>query len=222
MANIIGTYHGVKLGSTASGNFARICSRCSGSGIWGQTMVFGFTARTYVCFKCNGIGLEGKTYSDLPTAIAHLAKLEQSRIKAQAKRKAKETARLDAWKEANKDRLEAESKARAERQAELEVQIAKSAYLSGSVGDRTTFEGVVTKAMTFDTNYGYQAGSVRMLIVETENNEVVKMNTTADWAYDLNEGDSVSMVATIKEFSDFRGIKQTIVKSPVIDRIEEV
>ena len=61
-----------------------------------------------------------------------------------------------------------------------------------------------------------------MLIVETKNNEVVKMNTTADWAYDLNEGDSVSMVATIKEFSDFRGIKQTIVKSPVIDRIEEV
>ena len=222
MANIIGTYHGVKLGSTASGNFARICSRCSGSGIWGQINHFGFNSVTYVCFKCNGIGLEGKTYSDLPTAIAHLAKLEQSRVKAQAKRKAKETARLDAWKEANKDRLEAESKARAERQAELEVQIAKSVYLSGSVGDRITFEGVVTKAMTFDTNYGYQAGSVRMLIVETENNEVVKMNTTADWAYDLNEGDSVSMVATIKEFSDFRGIKQTIVKSPVIDRIEEV
>lgn len=222
MAEVIGTYHGVKLGSTASGNFARICSRCSGSGIWGQINHFGFNSVTYVCFKCNGIGLEGKTYPDLPTAIAHLAKLEQSRVKAQAKRKAKETARLDAWKEANKDRLEAESKARAERQAQLEVQIAKSVYLSGSVGDRITFEGVVTKAMTFDTNYGYQAGSVRMLIVETKNNEVVKMSTTADWAYDLNEGDSVSMVATIKEFSEFRGIKQTIVKSPVIDRIEEV
>lgn len=222
MANIIGTYHGVKLGSTASGNFARICSRCSGSGIWGQINHFGFNSVTYVCFKCNGIGLEGKTYSDLPTAIAHLAKLEKSRVKAKATRAAKSKARLDAWREANKEMLEAQAKAKAERQAELEVQIAKSVYLSGSVGDRATFEGVVTKAMTFDTNYGYQAGSVRVLIVETKRNEVVKMSTTAEWAYGLNEGDSVSMVATIKEFSEYRGIKQTIVKSPVIDRIEEV
>lgn len=222
MANIIGTYHGVTLGSTASGNLARICSRCSGSGIWGQINHFGFTPVTYVCFKCNGIGLVGKSYLDLASAIEHLAKLEQSRVKAQAKRKAKETARLDAWKEANKDRLEAESKAKAERQAQLDAENAKSMYLPGAIGDRVLFDGVITKAMTFDTNYGYQAGTVRMIIVKTEDNCSVKMNTSAGWAYDLEEGASVSMVATIKEFSEFRGGKQTIVKSPNLKRIQEI
>jgi hypothetical protein len=222
MAEIVGTYHGIKIGKTASGTIARICSRCSGSGIWGQTMVFGFTARTYVCFKCNGIGLVGKTYLDMPTAIADCAKLEKSRVKAKATRDAKSEARLDAWREANKEMLEAQAKAKAERQAELEVQIAKSVYLSGSVGDRVAFDGVITKAMTFDTNYGYVSGTTRMLIVETADNCLVKMNTSAEWAYGLEEGASVSMVATIKEFSDYRGIKQTVVKSPKILRLEEV
>jgi hypothetical protein len=61
-----------------------------------------------------------------------------------------------------------------------------------------------------------------MLIVETADNCLVKMNTSAEWAYGLEEGASVSMVATIKEFSDYRGIKQTVVKSPKILRLEEV
>ena len=222
MASIIGTYHGVTLGSTASGDIARICSRCSGSGIWGQINRFGFSPVTYVCFKCNGIGLVGNSYLDLPTAIAHCARLEQSRIKAQAKRDAKSKERLDAWKEANKDRLEAEAKARAERQAQLEIDNAKAMYLEGAIGDRVAFSGTVKKAMSFDTNYGYQSGTSRMLIVETEDNCSIKMTTSSDWAFDINEGDEVSMSATIKEFSEFRGGKQTVVKSPRIKKLEEI
>lgn len=222
MATIIGTYHGVTLGSTASGDIARICSRCSGSGIWGQINRFGFSPVTYVCFKCNGIGLVGNSYLDLPTAIAQCEKLEKSRIKAQAKRDAKSKERLDAWKEANKDRLEAEAKARAERQAQLEIDSAKAMYLSGAIGEKVSFAGVVKKAMSFDTNYGYQSGTARMLIVEVDGNCSVKMTTSSDWAFDINEGDEVSMSATIKEFSEFRGGKQTVVKSPRIKKLEEI
>jgi hypothetical protein len=222
MANIIGTYHGTRLGSSASGTIARICDRCSGSGIWGQINRFGFSPVTYVCFKCNGIGLVGKSYLDLPTAIAHCEKLEKSRIKSQEKRAVESKARLDAWKEANKDRLEAEAQAKAQRQAQLEADNAKAMYLSGAVGDRVSFVGTVKKAMSFDTNYGYQSGTVRMLVVEVDGNCSVKMTTSSEWAFDINEGDEVSMSATIKEFSEFRGGKQTVVKSPRIKKLEEI
>lgn len=222
MVNHLGTYHGVSLGSTASGLIARICSRCSGTGIWGQINRFGFHPTTYVCFRCNGIGLEGKSYLDLATAIAHCAKLEKSRVKAQEKREAKRKEKLDAWKEANKERLEAEAKAKAERQAQREIQNAKAMYLEGAIGDKVSFSGVVKKAMSFDTNYGYQSGTVRMLIVEAEGNCSVKMTTSSDWAFDIGEGDEVSMSATIKDFSEFNGLKQTVVKSPRIKKLEEI
>jgi hypothetical protein len=222
MAKTVGTYHGISIGVSPSGTIARICSRCSGSGIWGQTIAFGFSARTYVCFKCNGSGLVGKSYLDMPTAIADCAKLEKSRDKARATRKAKSEARLDAWREENKEMLAEEAKVRAERKAQLEVQAAKSVYLSGAVGERVVFDGVITKALTFDTNYGYNVGTTRMIVLETKDNCAVKMTTTAEWAYDLEEGASVSMVATIKEFTDYRGIKQTVVKSPKVRRLEEV
>jgi hypothetical protein len=222
MAEIIGTYHGVSLGSTASGDIARICDRCSGSGIWGQINRFGFSPVTYVCFKCNGIGLVGKSYLDLPTAIAHCAKLEANRNKAKAKREAKREAGLQAWKEANKDRLEAEAKAKAERQAQREVDNARSQWVGGSIGDRVAFSGTVKKAMTFTTNYGYESGEVRMLIVQTEEDCSIKMTTSSEWAFEVREGDEVSMTATIKEFSEFNGGKQTVVKAPRIKKLEEI
>jgi hypothetical protein len=168
------------------------------------------------------VGLVGKTYLDLPTAIADCAKLQKSRDKAKAIRKAKSEARLDAWREANKEMLGAEAKAKAERQAQLEADNAKSKYLQGSVGERVSFVGEVKKAMTFDSNYAYNSSPVKMLILEVDGNCSVKMTTSAEWAFDINEGEQVSVVATIKEFSEFRGGKQTVVKSPRLKRLEEL
>jgi DnaJ-class molecular chaperone len=222
MAKVIGTYHGVTLGTTASGEIARTCSRCNGSGLWGRIYNFG-TALNYTCFKCNGVGLVGKSYLDLPTAIAHCAQLEKNRIKAQAKKEAKRQAGLDAWKEANKEMLEAEAKAKAERKAQRDEANAKAQWLEGSVGDKVSFSGTVRKAMSFETTYGYNnTTDVRMLIIEADGNCSVKMTTSSAWAFDLNEGDEVTMSATIKDFSEFNGGKQTVVKSPRIKKLEEI
>jgi hypothetical protein len=107
---------------------------------------------------------------------------------------------------------------------ELEAQlIRKEAYLAaqellrsgrpatgswiGEPKQRMSFTGEVRKIVGFDTAYGW-----KLLITIDTADGVVLWGTTS--ATQLEEGDKVSFVATVKEHSEFRGERQTVVLRP--------
>jgi hypothetical protein len=80
----------------------------------------------------------------------------------------------------------------------------KASEWIGNVGDKkVSFNGKVTKAVSFSGTYGVS----HMFVINCDGNIV--MYRTANWFAD--QGEEVTFVATIKEHSDYNGVKQTVV-----------
>lgn len=75
----------------------------------------------------------------------------------------------------------------------------------GEVGQRTTFELTSDKVVSYDGAYGT---SYMYFFKDSENN-VFLWGTTKD--IDLEKGETVSLVGTIKEHKEYRDIKQTVI-----------
>lgn len=88
----------------------------------------------------------------------------------------------------------------------------ETAYL-GAKGDEITITGTVTKALAVDSTYGYYTETAILLIVEA-GSTVLKTTTKAAWAFDIDQGDTITVTATVKKHADYKGIKQTVVNRP--------
>jgi hypothetical protein len=64
--------------------------------------------------------------------------------------------------------------------------------------------------MSVDTQFG----TSRLIIVNTDNNEAVKMFTTASWSWDVNRDDNITVQGTVKSFDHYDGDAQTTLNRP--------
>ena len=83
----------------------------------------------------------------------------------------------------------------------------------GKVGERREFEATFAGANQFDTTYGVMF----VLRFDSPDGLLVYKGGTPDWAVaangdrELKAGDVIKFVGTIKEHSDYKGTKQTLV-----------
>ena len=184
---------------SVAGGFSRQCGKCAGDGIyWRQVpTAHGYTSIADVCFPCDGTGAVGKVF---PTVEA-FDKARANAEKAQARRDAKRDAEWEAGREA-----------REARQAEAELRITEAAaelttwkYLDARMNDTVTITGTVTTAVEIETRFGY----TRLIVVETEDKEAVKMFTTAGWAWETERDAVVTIQGNVKSFDEYEGKAQT-------------
>lgn len=103
-----------------------------------------------------------------------------------------------------------ETQIREKREAETEK--VETAYL-GAKGDKVTITGTVTKAFAIESNFGYHPETSILLIVEG-GPTVLKTFTKAAWAFDVDQGDTITVTATVKNHENYQGTKQTVVNRP--------
>lgn len=97
--------------------------------------------------------------------------------------------------------------------AERAARIEQRRYL-GSPGDAVEFAGTVKTARTTESTFGYHTRTSRFLIIETDCGSLVKMFTSAGWAWDIEEGQEVQIKAKVKEHETFNEERQTVVTHP--------
>jgi len=166
------------------------------------------------CIKCGTRGLtwaqsvKGKWYLGTPvehtfedgnTIITHtqghdctptaegLAAFETARQEKEAERLA-EQAKFDAYK-ADQDKLH---------------------HVDAEIGEVVELTGVVTMATTVETQFG----SSRLVIIKTDDYQVAKMFTTANWAWDVDFDEAITVKGTVGSHDDYQGTSQTTLKRP--------
>ena len=103
------------------------------------------------------------------------------------------------------------------RQAAEVKKKAESAY-AGTLGDKLTITGTITRARAVDSSFGYHESTSMLFIIEA-GTTVLKTVTKAAWAFDVDQGDTVTIAATVKSHEDYHGTRQTVVTRPkLIDR----
>ena len=93
--------------------------------------------------------------------------------------------------------------------------------------EKITIQGKVVSAFTYcqakhrDNRYFVSNVSAfhsalkpqRIVTIEATDGRVYKTFTTASWAWEINEGDSITATATIKGESEYKGQSQTLIKN---------
>jgi len=78
----------------------------------------------------------------------------------------------------------------------------------GEIGQQITVSGTVRTATRVN---GFTPRSpARALIVVDAGAAKVKIVTAAAWAYDVDRGEQVTLVGTVKAHNEWRGIRQTV------------
>lgn len=193
------------------------CWKCSGSGIYqwgvgynGQLMYSG------VCYACGGSGVVTTTTKE--HTPEHEAKLQAQRAKREAKREA-ERAAIEAERNAKNAEVE---RARAERQAQIAAENAKSNFV-GAAGDKVdlvvtlafetsfevdSFRGYGTAEMTI---YGFKDEAGNIFVWKTGSVLSVEKQVKGFVEFDYPQrGDKIRIKAAIKDHSEYKGTKQTV------------
>lgn len=75
----------------------------------------------------------------------------------------------------------------------------------GTIGEKITLSGTITRETTFE---GYCPGHrPSRLIILTTSEGIVKMFTTAAWAYDVDRDDEVTVTGTVKAHDTYSGTR---------------
>jgi hypothetical protein len=184
-----------------------VCPRCGGRGDY---ILGGLNYG--VCFDCGGNGK--KQYTVKEYTPEHEAKLEAARIKRQEKRLAKWDA--DHAEEIAKRKAEAEE---AERKAAEEAERKAISQHIGNVGDRVQMTVTLEKAVSIEIpsfcGYGTSTMTIYTLVDENGNKLVWKTNSSlGKWVTDndyktVEEGEQITIKATIKNHGEYKGENQT-------------
>ena len=189
------------------------CDRCGGSG---GSVAWQYTGWT--CYKCGGTGKIEATW--IERTPEYQAKLDARRAKQQEKAQAEWEARQAEY-EANrleKERIEAEREA--QRKAEEEARKAISQYV-GEVGNRITVEIVEHFTATFESHIGWKEVFMNIHVMKDVAGNVYKWKTQNSLGFDESSDEYVCwhpiqnderffITGTIKEHSEYKGEKQTV------------
>ena len=196
------------------------CYKCNGTGIYkwyGYHYNGAVSEYEGVCYDCNGTGKQTiKTKEYTPE---HQAKLNAKREAEIAKKQAE---------------IQAQQEAEAKRQAEYEARIAaekaQSNYI-GKAGDK--IEAIVT--FKFEASFDTQYGTMFIYSFKDEVGNTLVWKTSSVMMLDgfdrngnnrfVNKGDQIRIKATIKDHSEYRDEKQTILTrvkiTEMVKRAEE-
>lgn len=199
------------------------CPKCGGSGliIWcvrnGQPIPT--IVDNGVCWKCGGTGkVKGKWIERTPE---YQAKLDARREAKEAIWRA-EQERIAAEREA--ERLAKEEQERIEREAEearIRAEKAKSQYV-GEIGERMTIKATYIHGIWFTVRSFYGFGDDTMYIhkFKDENDNVFVWKTGRGLGTIL-DGSAVTLVGTVKEHSEYKDEKQTVLTRCKVTEVQE-
>jgi hypothetical protein len=190
----------------SDGGFRRACAKCVGTGTFTR-YTFNFNGGQYnesveVCFRCDGSRVEprSKWFATEAEVTAHYEKLEARKDakyqKALAERQA--LAAINA---------EAEEAARVAREMELQAARDKQKFIDGELGSIVDVSGVVLASFSIESRYG-----VSRLVKIQAGDAVVKFFSSANFAFDLREGDVVSVYGELVSRELYEGNKETTIK----------
>lgn len=168
------------------------CEKCSGTGVIPQF----YHVASGTCFDCNGSGwVEEKEYE---YTQEWLAKQEAKRAKEAAKREAERAERA-----AEQAKREAEWKAQ-----EAERERIRRGHFFGDVGQKLEVEVTFKGYSEYETFYGW----TKVYRFDTDDGAHLIWKSSAnlggnDWYID--EGDKITIKASIKEHKEYHGIEQT-------------
>jgi hypothetical protein len=115
-------------------------------------------------------------------------------------------ARVEARKAERQAKLDAE-------QAKIDAAKAEQAklhHVEAEVGEKVTLTGVVTMATRLEGQFGTQV----LLVIQTEDYQVAKMITTAEWAWMVQFDEVITVTATVKSHDIYKDIPQTKLTRP--------
>lgn len=183
----------------------RECGRCSD---------FTGTLREYghvfegVCFLCNGRGYRAQGIVKVETAVTRLDRQVRKEIARLAQVEAARPAMI-----ARELAFRAELVAKAEVAAYAEAERRGAMRYAGQVGEKVQVSGAVRTALVLEPiQYGWS--SSMLLVIDSHDGIVVKVVTTASWAWNVERGQDVTITGTVKALEEYRGVLQTVVKSP--------
>lgn len=96
--------------------------------------------------------------------------------------------------------------AEAEAQAAADAKKALSGHI-GTVGEKIAVTGVITKKLGVETRFGFTT----LITIRTDSDDVVTTFTTAKWSREVGEGDTVTVIGTVKDHSEFDNELQTMI-----------
>lgn len=202
------------------------CDRCGGDGVykWGAMISYGYGPAvpqySGTCFKCGGAGkVLSKWVERTPE---YQAKLDAQREKRQAKAQAEREAAWAKEREEQIKKAQAEAKAKAEREAAEAARKAISQFV-GNVGDKITVTVTLEKEFQFSVpsfrGYGEEMMSIYTFVDDAGNKLVWKTSgSLGTWSDDgmrfdrVMEGDRVTIRGTVKEHSEYKSEKQTVLQ----------
>lgn len=184
------------------------CQRCGGQGARSEWYYTGM-----VCFECGGTGRSSQRIIKEYTP-EYQAKLDAKRAAKLAVKKA-ERAAEEAKREQERKKQEAKLEAeRLAKEAALAAERAISKYV-GSVGQRITVDvqyigSPYFKRRPFNAWNPDDFEYVYLHTFKDESGNKIIWKTTS--GIDLEEGSTVKVTGTIKEHSEYKGEKQTIIQ----------
>lgn len=96
-----------------------------------------------------------------------------------------------------------------ERAAERAVREAERAVLSkpvGEPGEKVTVTATVETVKNIEGNYG----TTRLLVLVTEGLSTVKTFTTANWAWEVEKGETLTLTGTVKKNETYNGVSYSV------------
>ena len=203
------------------------CDRCGGKGIYIVGVCNGKPVPSWVdhgvCFKCGGSGRQTETAILMtPENEAKAAEKRRKQEEAYAAEQAKREAERE-----EQERREQEEKER--REAEIKAAKAKSQYV-GNVGDRIEVKLTLIYTATWEQKSyaGFGTETMRCHIMKDADGNTFTWKTgntlyipTGDGDFDVaNKGDTVVLKGTIKEHSEYKDEKQTVLTRCKVTQIE--
>ena len=88
----------------------------------------------------------------------------------------------------------------------------ESAY-AGEIGEKLTITGTVTRLKPIEQHYGYTPTTSMLVIIEA-GTTVAKTFTAAAWAWDVAQGDEITITGTVKAHEEFNDTKETVLTRP--------
>jgi len=197
------------------------CPRCFGDGHYyiGLMNGNGVLSPHYggVCYKCNGTGrFLNKWIERTPE---YQAKLDARRAKRQAERQAQIEAERQERERAKQERQRKEEEERLAREARIKAQKAISQHI-GEVGERMTIKGTYVKTAWFevDSFRGFGKDTIFIHIFKDASGNVIVWKTSK--GLDLCEDDTVQITGRVKEHSEYKDEKQTVLTRCKIELAE--
>ena len=185
------------------------CDRCGGTGIYACRVENGqpvpHPAYNGVCLKCGGSG---------KVTAKWIERTAEYQAKLDARRQKREEARRAEW-EAKQAEIEARRKAEAEERAREEARIKAQKAISqhvGEIGEKLSVKCTLDKKAYFEVRSfcGYGTDIMHVYTFKDVNGNKLVWKTSA--YIDAERGEPVELTGTVKEHSEYKDEKQTVLK----------